>query len=116
MNVLFEIENETVIFDDKVSISFTNRITQYLLSDDILIVLIGYKATDKLANENVYGIDVKEKCIKWQIKNDTKNDCPFNYIEVTKIGEIGLRNWCHYAIIVNPQTGEALRRIIDNAK
>lgn len=116
MNELFKIEDKAIIFSDGVNISFTNRIIQHLQSDNILIVLIGYKSADKDVNENVFGISLKEKNVKWQIKNQTENDCPFNYIDITKTGEIALRNWCPYAMIINPQTGEVLRKVLDNAK
>jgi hypothetical protein len=61
-------------------------------------------------NENVFGISLAVKIIKWQIVNRGYSDkrCPFTYIRIFE-NELELINWCSIYFIVNPLTGEILK-------
>jgi hypothetical protein len=115
MENLFRIKENKLIFSTGKSIVFDHKIIQVLQKEEILIVLIGGEK-GQMFNNNVYGLDIVKREIKWQINNPSEFDCPFNLIALTKTGEVGLRNWCHYDMVVNPSNGEVLLKRYNNAK
>jgi hypothetical protein len=67
---------------------------------------------DVVFNENVFGVNLEEKKIKWQIANlryDTGVDCPFVGVKFSD-GQLYINNWCDIYLIVDPLTGEILVR------
>ena len=102
-------ENLLVMGDHQ--IDFKYRIKDILEISDMLIVFLE-SPRETVFNENVFGVDLPEKKIKWQIaklRYDTGVDCPFvggkYYNE-----QLYLHNWCDIYLIVDPVTGEILER------
>lgn len=60
-------------------------------------------------NENVYGIDVDSKQLKWQIQKRkyTDEECPYIALSLSN-DKLTLINWCSFYVIVQPATGEIL--------
>jgi hypothetical protein len=93
-----------IVFDDK--------IYQHLeVSDMLILLMIGYD--DYFPKENVFGVSLAEKKIKWQIAKleyvTGEVDCPFIGI-LSFEGRLRLNNWCSIYLIVDPLTGEILER------
>ena len=61
-------------------------------------------------NENVFGISIAEKKVKWQIekKKYSNEQCSFTYIRIFN-NELGLINWCSVYFAVNPLISHILR-------
>jgi hypothetical protein len=81
--------------------------------DSMLIVLLSIPI-DKQYNENVFGISLIEKKIKWRVDKLKynpvyKQQCPFVSVIVNN-GKVRLNNWCGTYLIVNPLTGDILEK------
>ncbi len=88
---------------------FNFSIEQFIEVEDMLIVRLEIPIT-KVYNENVFGISLAEKKVKWQIakKKYSNEQCSFTYIRIFE-GELELVNWCSVYFIVDPKTGNILR-------
>ena len=62
-------------------------------------------------NENVFGVNLLEKKIVWQIEKRKYNlkDCPYVGIRVIE-NQLRLFNWCSFYLDVNPSTGEVIQQ------
>jgi hypothetical protein len=63
-------------------------------------------------NENVFGVSVVEKKVKWRIAKKTYKpnlkSCPFVGIKLLE-GQLILYNWCDTYFVLDPLTGEILK-------
>jgi hypothetical protein len=80
--------------------------------EGMLIVLLSIPVNVQY-NENVFGVDIVDHKIKWQIAKRQyipayEQQCPFVSIVVYE-GELRLNNWCSVYFIVNAVTGKILR-------
>src|ERR1700744_4515776 len=84
-----------VLTIDDVEIPFKYKINDVLEVEDMLIVFLE-NSKETVFNENVFGVSLPEKKIKWQIaklRYETGVDCPFvggKYYN----GQLYLHNWC----------------------
>jgi hypothetical protein len=94
------------------AITFDFPIIQVIEVSGMLIVRLE-KPFRTIYNENVFGVSLTEKKIKWQIaklKYTTgEADCPFIDILLFE-GKLRLNNWCSIYLIVDPLSGEILER------
>jgi hypothetical protein len=60
-------------------------------------------------NENVFGVNLAEKRIKWQIAKREYHlkNCPFVDVRIFQ-GQLILYNWCDVYFVVDPGTGKIL--------
>jgi hypothetical protein len=100
-------ENRIMVGDAEMPFNFS--IEQVIEVEDMLIVRLEIPIT-KVYNENVFGISLAEKKVKWQIakKKYSNEQCSFTYIRIFE-GELELVNWCSVYFIVDPTTGNILR-------
>jgi hypothetical protein len=92
-------------------INFEHIIKEVLKVGDMLILLL-IKQDGYLPAENVFGVSLHEKKIKWQIaklKYETGEICPFVGMKFAN-DQLYLNNWCDVYLIVNPFTGEILEK------
>ena len=96
-----------MVIGDKI-LSFDFPIKEHLLIDGVLVILLETPSRVVL-NENVYGIDVDSKQVKWQIQKQeyTDTECPYIALNLIE-GELTLVNWCSFYAIVQPANGEIL--------
>ena len=103
------LENILKIGDCK--IPFEYRIDDIVEVFDMLIVVLEH-LQGVIFNENVFGVSLTEKKIKWQIaklKYGAEVNCPFVGAKLHN-NRIHLNNWCDIYLIVDPLTGEILER------
>ncbi len=110
----YYIQKNKLIIDDNKEIVFDYPIQESVEIDDMLIVRIDLY--DKVAplEENIFGVSLAEKKIKWQIEKRkypiggySKMKCPFVGISFYD-NKLRLFNWCSTAFIVDPLTGKVL--------
>ncbi|MEO8820888.1 MAG: hypothetical protein ABI374_08615 [Ginsengibacter sp.] len=103
------LENQLIIGDSVLKFDFP--IKEFVEISDMLIVRLEIPPKI-ISNENVFGISLIEKKIKWRIaklKYATGTDCPFIKIEQF-MNNVKLFNWCNIYLEVNALTGEILER------
>jgi hypothetical protein len=93
-------------------IVFDFPIKSYTEIQGMLIILLAIPI-DVEYNENVFGVDIFSREIKWQIEKRQyipayKQQCPFISVVLFE-KEVRLNNWCSVCFIVDPKTGEVLR-------
>jgi hypothetical protein len=108
----YSIQEHKLIFEDS-EIIFDFLIGDCLEIGDMLIVLLAIPV-DRQYNENVLGVNLIDKQIKWQISKQQyipayNQQCPFVSIRIFQ-GEVRLNNWCSVYFIVDPITGTILRK------
>ena len=102
------IDSQLIIGDTE--FSFKYAIKEVLEIFSMLIVRIE-SPIGITYNENVFGISLLEKKIKWQIAKREYNlkDCPYTYIRLIE-NQLRLFNWCSFYLDVNPNTGEVIQQ------
>jgi hypothetical protein len=105
------IQGNKLIIGSK-EIDFNFPIDSCIEIEDMLIMLLSIPVNTQY-NENVFGVSVSSKEIKWQIEKRRyipayKQQCPFVSIVVNQ-GELRLNNWCSVYFIVDPSTGKILK-------
>lgn len=106
----YKIQDNKLTIADAV-LTFDYPIRESLEVSGMLIVLLEKKSRT-IYNENVFGISLTEKKVKWQIAKlqyATGTDCPFIDVFIFE-GKVRLNNWCDIFLIINPITGEILER------
>jgi hypothetical protein len=102
--------NQLII--EETAITFDFPIVQVVEVSDMLVIRLE-KPFRVIYNENIFGVNLDEKKVKWQIaklKYSTgESDCPFIDILIFE-GKLRLNNWCSIYLIVDPRTGEILER------
>jgi hypothetical protein len=108
INAKYTVKGNQLIIEDAV-IPFDFPIAQVIEVEGILIVRLEPPVT-VIYNENVFGVSIAEKRVKWQIekKKYSNEQCSFTYIQILE-NELQLINWCSVYFIVGPLTGEILR-------
>ena len=106
-NGRYILSEREVKIEDSV-IMFDYPIIEFVEVSDMLIVRLE-KPLNIIYNENVFGISLREKKVKWRIaKRDyILNDCPFIKIRMFE-GQLVLINWCSFYLYANPLNGEIL--------
>jgi hypothetical protein len=80
---------------------------------DMIIILL-YVPVNGNFNENVFGVSLSEKKIRWQIEKKVFPIQPFTGLECKYKGigvvenKLILNNWCDMYLIVDPVTGNIL--------
>ena len=104
------VQGNQLIIDGSV-IPFKFSIAQVIEVENMLVVRleVPVKVT---YNENVFGVIIAEKKIKWQIEkwkyNAKMESCPFVGINLVD-DQLILSNWCDTYLVVEPQTGKVLK-------
>ena len=103
-----------LIIDDEYEIPFEYPIQESIEIDNMLILYISYYNKVTPLEENVFGVNLKERKLKWQIEKRkypsrgySKMRCPFVGIKLID-NELWLYNWCDTRLKINPLTGEVL--------
>src|ERR1700676_573449 len=104
-------ENKLILNDTE--IIFDYPIKDFLEIGNMLIVLLAIPV-DKEYNENVFGVNLIDKQIKWQVSKlqyipAYMQRCPFDSIRFFK-GKLRLNNWCSVYFIVDPIMGMILEK------
>lgn len=104
----YTVKGNQVIIED-VAMPFDFPIAKVIEMEGILIVRLD-KPINVVYNENVFGVSIAEKKVKWQIEKRkySHEQCSFTYIRIFK-NELELINWCSVYFIVDPLTGNILR-------
>lgn len=104
-NVLF-IANDKIVFDFPIK--------AFIEIEDMLIVYLDLFDKVISLEENVFGISLSERKIKWQIekrkypsRGNGKMLCPFVGISYNE-GKLRLHNWCSITLVVDSVTGKVL--------
>src|SRR5438067_12097683 len=107
------IKDNTFECDNHRIVEFEYPIQKCLDLGEVLIVLLRtpYKT---LYNENVFGISRNGERL-WQVQKNIEypsgsKDCPFTDVFLNKNNELVLYNWCDLAFVVNPNSGEILKK------
>jgi hypothetical protein len=100
---ILKIGDNEIVFKDKIKdiIEISNMLILLMLHHD-----------GSFFNENVLGVCLLEKKIKWQIAQldyGTEVYCPFVGMKFNN-NHLYLNNWCDINLIVDPITGEILER------
>lgn len=101
--------NKLTIGDNTIKFDFL--IKKFVEIDDMLVIRLEIPPKT-ISNENVFGISLMEKKIKWRVaklKYSTGTDCPFVDIKLHN-NKLYLYNWCDIYLIVDSLTGEILER------
>jgi hypothetical protein len=109
-NIIYTVEENLLNIGDK-ALSFKYKLTDVIEVSDMLIIFLE-SPRDTVFNENVFGVSLTEKEVKWQIaklRYDTGVDCPFVGGRFYN-NQLYLHNWCDIYLIVDPLTGEILER------
>ena len=107
-------KNAYLITENKLLIGENEVLFDYPIRDSLeigeMLIVRLEKPFKTIYNENVFGIQLSEKKIKWQIakKEYREKDCPFIGISLFA-NQVKLFNWCGFYLIVNPITGEILK-------
>jgi hypothetical protein len=107
----YSVQKNKLIIDGHVLL-FDYKIGQCVEVEGMLIVLLE-KPPKTIYNENVFGVSLAERKIKWQIAKlkYTTGGSSCSFIEAFIFeGKLRLNNWCNIYLIVNPLTGEILER------
>ena len=112
MSHRYYIQKNRLIIDDVNEIIFDYPIRESIEIGDMLIVYISFYDKVTPLEENVFGVSLKERKVKWQIEKRkyptggySKMRCPFVGIKLID-NELWLYNWCSTRLKVNPLTGE----------
>ena len=104
------VEGNQLIIED-VAMSFDFPIAKVIEMEGMLIVRLD-KPINVVYNENVFGVSIAEKKIKWQIEKRSYDphmkSCPFTEIRIFE-NQLVLYNWCDTYFVVEPQTGKILK-------
>lgn len=108
----YTIDNNTLKYSNRSALDFEYSILKTLEIDNILIVLLDIPNKVNYTR-NVFAFDALGDFL-WQI-NDFElyykgNWCPYIDIIINDENEIVLFNWCDTAILINPQTGDKIRK------
>ncbi|MDO6433256.1 hypothetical protein Q4E93_21780 [Flavitalea sp. BT771] len=109
-NDKYNVQDNRLNIGDR-EIVFDDVIKDVLEISDMLILLM-LRPDGVFHNENVFGISLTEKKIRWQIaklKYGSEDYCPFVGIKFYD-NQLYLNNWCGIYLIVDPQTGQILER------
>jgi hypothetical protein len=112
-----QIENKYRVKDNKLIVGDCLILFDFPIKDvveisEMLIVRVE-SPMGKIYNENVFGVSLSEKKIKWQIEKRSKKypglakDCPFIEVFVSE-NKLRLNNWCSHYLIVDPLTRKVL--------
>jgi hypothetical protein len=102
---------ENILTIGDCQLPFKYQINEILEVPNMLIVRLE-SPRGVVFNENVFGISLAEKKIKWQIaklKYGSEVQCPFVGMKFYN-DQLYLNNWCDIYLIVNSLTGEILER------
>jgi|GEM_PF-3348868 len=107
-NNRYTIEGNQLKIGDSV-LEFKFPIVQSLEISGMLILRLEVPIKT-IYNENVFGVSMVEKKIKWQIdkRRYSNENCPFTYISLFN-DELTLINWCSIYFTVSPLTGAILK-------
>ena len=116
MSDRFYIQKNRLIIDDISEIIFDFPIRESIEIGDMLIVYISFYDKITPPEENVFGVNLSERKIKWQIEKRkyptggySKMRCPFVGIKLID-KELWLYNWCDTRLKVDPLTGKVLEQ------
>ena len=106
---MYKIESNSVIIED-VILRVDFSIKQHIYVNGILIVMLEIPLQLKY-NENVFGVDLTQKKIIWQISKIKyiNEDCPYQYLKSID-EELLAINWCGFYVTFDIYTGHILRR------
>lgn len=112
-NNKYRIEKNKLIISNS-EILFDFPIQEFIEIEDMLIVYLDLYDKVIPLEENVFGVSLTERKIKWQIEKRkypaggySKMRCPFVGISFHE-SKLRLHNWCSTNLIVDPLTGEVL--------
>ena len=112
-NNKYTIQNNIVLINGT-QISFDFPIKESLEISSMLIVYLDLSDKVIPLEQNVFGISLIEKKIKWQVEKRnypkggySKMKCPFVGISFIE-DKLRLHNWCSTNLIVDPVTGKVL--------
>jgi hypothetical protein len=113
-NSKYRIEGNKVLIDSS-EIIFDFTIKECIEIGDMLIVHLDLYDKVIPIDENVFGVTLIEKRIKWQIEKRKypggggypEMRCPFTGISFQE-NKLRLHNWCSTNLIVDPITGKVL--------
>jgi hypothetical protein len=105
-------ENKLIIGDSEITFDFP--IQDFIEIGNMLIVYLDFYDKVIPLEENVFGVELSEKKIKWQIEKRkypsrgySQMKCPFTGISFRE-NVLRLHNWCSVNLIVDPLTGDVL--------
>lgn len=105
-------ENKLIIGDSEVTFNFP--IKEFIQIKNMLIVYLDLFDKVIPLEENVYGVSLLDKKIKWQVEKRKyptggylNMRCPFTGISFYE-NKLRLHNWCSTNLIVDPITGKVL--------
>jgi len=104
-------ENKLIIDESKIIFEFP--INDIIQIDDMLIVHLDTQDKVIPLDENVFGVSLPERKIKWQIEKRKYPTggypikCSFTGISISE-NKLLLHNWCSTTLVVDPITGKVL--------
>jgi hypothetical protein len=114
MSDRYYIQKNRLIIGDVSEIVFDYPIRESIEIDDMLIAYLSLYEKVIPLEENVFGVSLIERKVKWQIEKRkypsggySKMRCPFVGIKLID-NELWLYNWCDARLKVDPPTGKVL--------
>jgi len=109
----YKVNSKNITLENGYSLDFEFPIKETLVIDDIIIIVVE-SPFEVCYKENVFAIKASGDFL-WRI-NDVElysngpDNCFYVGVELNKENELVLFNWCDTAVIVNPNTGEVIRK------
>jgi len=109
----FTIDYKKIVFANGYSLEFEYPLKKTLIVNDVIIIMVE-SPFNVTYNQNIFAITTSGDFL-WRIKEvelyyTGVKDCQYVGIEKNDENELVLFNWCDTAVIVNPNTGEVIRK------
>lgn len=109
----FKVQRNKIIIN-QTEIEFEFPIVQHIAIDSMLIVRLDLLDGIIPLEENVFGVSLIERKIKWQIERRKYPSRPSSIVRCMFVGmtyienRLRLQNWCSTNLTVDPLTGNVL--------
>jgi len=109
----YVVKSNNILFENGYSLDFEYPIKKTLLVSDIIIIVIE-SPYNIIYRQNVFAVKTSGDFL-WRISDidlfyTGPDPCFFVGVEINKKNELVLFNWCDTAVIVNPETGNVIRK------
>ncbi len=109
----YTINDNNIRFANGYSLEFEHTIQDTLIVYNVIIILVE-SPHRVIYNQNVFALSLSGYYLwrigKIELFSWVSNDCPYTAMHLNQDGELVLFNWCDTAVVVDPQTGDVIRK------